>query len=120
MLLVLPLSLLVRQNISRLRDRHLVVMIGDEDLCRGGAAAPSPETEGSTWAFDLSHSEASSLLDDSAADTSSGKESDDVDHLSAEVGTRGLSVVTFIASYQYCTRSIRFDPVGQLLPSSSH
>lgn len=75
-------------------------MVGDEELCRVGAAAPSPETEGSAWAFDLSHSETSSLPDegvgfagDSASATSSG-EGGDSDRLSAEVGTRVLSVLT--------------------------
>lgn len=72
-ILPFPLSLPARQNISRLRERHLVVMVGDEELCRGGAAAPSPETEGSGWAFDLSQFEISSLQDEgeSASTTTS-------------------------------------------------
>ena len=45
------------QKISRLADRHLVVLVGDQEVCRGGVPAPSPPTEGSRWAYDLSSTE---------------------------------------------------------------
>ncbi|CAM9124083.1 unnamed protein product, partial [Scytosiphon promiscuus] len=36
-----------------LADRHLVVFVGEQEVCRGGVPAPAPPTEGSSWAYDL-------------------------------------------------------------------
>ena len=33
------------------------MLVGDQEMCRGGVPAPSPPTEGSRWAYDLSSTE---------------------------------------------------------------
>lgn len=43
----------IGQKISWLADRHLVVFVGEQEVCRGGVPAPAPPTEGSSWAYDL-------------------------------------------------------------------
>lgn len=40
------------QHASRLGDRHMVVFLGDRELCRGGVPAPSPPAQGSSLALD--------------------------------------------------------------------
>lgn len=50
---ILGSSLFVSQRVPKLADRHLVVVVGDLEVCRGGVPAPSPPTEGSSWAYDL-------------------------------------------------------------------
>ncbi|CAN0544094.1 unnamed protein product, partial [Ectocarpus sp. 12 AP-2014] len=40
-------------KIAGLADRHLVVFVGEQEVCRGGVPAPAPPTEGSSWAYDL-------------------------------------------------------------------
>lgn len=50
---VFILIFLFGQKISGLADRHLVLFVGEQEVCRGGVPAPAPPTEGSSWAYDL-------------------------------------------------------------------
>ncbi|CAM9718620.1 unnamed protein product [Ectocarpus sp. 4 AP-2014] len=56
-------------KIAGLADRHLVVFVGEQEVCRGGVPAPAPPTEGSSWAYDLWSS-------DSAAAAAAGEGGD--------------------------------------------
>lgn len=57
----------LEQKISWLADRHLVVFVGEQEVCRGGVPAPAPPTEGSSWAYDLWSSEAAAAAAAAAA-----------------------------------------------------
>jgi len=41
-----------------LEDRHVVVFVGEQEVCRGGVPAPAPPTEVSSWSSDLWSSDA--------------------------------------------------------------
>ncbi|CAM9797881.1 unnamed protein product [Ectocarpus fasciculatus] len=60
-------------KISGLADRHLVVFVGEQEVCRGGVPAPAPPTEGSSWAYDLWSSDSAAAAAGDGGDGGKGR-----------------------------------------------